>query len=406
MEISNFEKTYINFLEVINKAQDVETLCIETFKIIQKIFNTSRVQIWEEVLDTNEMSVLFECFTSNDISMLKLRMPYLPEESLRKINQSDVWEYTNISDKYLIRYKINSLLGLELKINTTAKNFLILTFTEKTKKLSKNEILFLIELKNLLEQSIIKNKNYEKALEELKRLQSQSINLREQDHRRTNLINNISHEFRTPLLSILGYSKMLLTKNPSQITTKEIIEQISQAANRLSSLITDFLQINKSDYEGWSVSLEPTDIGELIKTSVKEFSNLNKKHEITYHISSNCLILKTDTKLVRVVLDNLISNAIKYSPDGGKVKVSLIFPPEKQNLEISVTDEGIGIQKEEINKIFDRFYRASDPKIQNISGSGLGLAICKEILSILNGSIKAESVVNKGSAFTFTLPIT
>ena len=102
-------------------------------------------------------------------------------------------------------------------------------------------------------------------------------------------------------------------------------------------------------------------------------------------------------------MDNLISNAIKYSPNGGTISVSLELP--KKEIKVSVSDKGIGISKEEQSKIFDRFYRSSNPNIKGIQGSGLGLAICKEILTTLNGKIELKSELNKGSTFCFTLPV-
>ncbi|MBI3590109.1 MAG: GAF domain-containing sensor histidine kinase [Candidatus Melainabacteria bacterium] len=405
MNTLNKEEAYINFLECVNKAQDIESLLKDTFKIIQKAFSVSRVQLWEEVSDLNELSIFYEYYSENETSMLKFRVSALPESTKRLFQEVTLWEYLNITDEKLIGFNIKSLIGVGFQLPEKKIGVLVLSSKEKNKKLNDTEINFLIRIKNQLEVSIEKVQMLQKNKEETKRLYNQNNKLRELDRLRTNFINNISHEFRTPLASILGFSKMLTSKNHISDSTKEIVEQIQQASNRLSSLISDFLQINKTTTEGWVAHFEPSDIGEIVKQSVEEFNSLYKSHTISYIISNNYPILKTDPKLIRQVLDNLILNAIKYSPGKDSVTVSLEISTNTKELNISVSDKGIGIDKEEIPKIFNRLYRSTNPQVQKIAGSGLGLAICKEIITTLNGKIEVESKLNKGSKFTFTLPI-
>ena len=406
MSTLNKNELYINFLEAINKSLDIESIFQETFQIIYKMFNPYRVQLWEKISNLDEMSIFYDHFEGNESSMLKLRVPVLPDVTKKIVEKTNVWEYFNISNEILTKYNIKSLTGIDFKLPGGNKGTLILTSRDENKKYNDEEIKFLIKLKKELEHGIFKVEKYQENQDELRRLQNQNNRLREQDRLRTNFINNISHELKTPLASILGFSKMLTTKNFPSETAKEIVDQIQQSAQRLSALITDFLQINKIDTEGWLVHYEPCDIGELIKKSVEEFSSLNKNHKFSYFLSGNYPIIKTDPKLVRQVLDNLISNAIKYSPDGGTIIVSLHLSQDKKELQVLVTDPGVGISNEEIPKIFNRFYRSNNPRVQNITGSGLGLAICKEIITALNGNIEVESELNKGSKFSFTLPIT
>lgn len=403
MDTKTTEKTYIEFLELVNKALDIESLYQDTFQIIKNTFQADRVQIWEKIFNLDEISIYYEYFENNENSMLKFRMPSLPDSIKKSIEKTNMWEYQDISNELLNNHGINSLTGIEFRMPDQIKGILVLCFKDKNKKLTTSEISFLIKLKNRLEDGIYKVEKLSTSHEELKRLQNQNNRLRDQDRLRTNFINNISHELKTPLVSILGFSKMLINKQTSNISLKEIAEQIHLAASRLSSLITDFLQINKIDTEGWLAHCEPCDVGELIKTTVEEFVPLNKNHKISYKFSDNYPIIKTDPKLFRQVLDNILSNAIKYSPDGGTITISLNTTSDKE-IKISISDQGLGINKEEIPKIFSRFYRSNNPNLQNISGSGLGLAICKEIIATLNGKIEVESELNKGSKFTFTLP--
>lgn len=399
------EEAYINFLQAINKASNIDSLYENTFDIILKVFGANRAQLWEKVPDSNEMSISYEYFIGNEISMLKFRTPLLTGSAKKIIHNNTIWEYPSFAKVFPDQYSINSLIGIEIKLSENNKGVLILTSKEKNFKHNNDEIYFLIRLKEQLELGVNKINMLERNSEDSKRLIVQNNKLREQDRLRTSFINNISHEFRTPLASIIGFSKMLSTKNLTIETAKEIAEQIQQAANRLSSLITDFLEINKITTEGWISHFEPCDIGEIIKISVEEFNILEKNHKISYIVSDNYPIIKTDQKLVRQVLDNLISNAIKYSPNGGNIIVSLHISKDNNELKVSVTDQGIGIDKDEVSKIFNRLYRSKNSEVQNIAGSGLGLSICKEIISILNGRIEVKSEPNKGSVFAFTLPI-
>ncbi len=405
METLNKEKAYISFLEAINNTSDPETLLSNTFEIIYKTLksnNINRVQLWKPIANLNEMSVYFE-YCTKEIPMIKYRLSSLPENIRKTFEQKNVWEYSNIKNEFLNSFNIHSLISIKLKFPEEDSATLVLTSKDKNTKFTDEEKIFLHKLACQLEKSIPKIKLFYKNNDQIKRLKSQNSTLREQEQLRANLINNISHEFRTPLSSILGFSNLLLTKKHSEETTKEIAEQIQQAANRLSSLLGDFLQISKPTIDLWAPKIEPCDLGEIIKTSVEEFAILNRGHKLCYNISDNYPIINTDQKLFRLVLDNLISNAIKYSPNGGTISVSLELP--KKEIKVSISDKGIGINKGEQSKIFSRFYRSSNPKIKNISGSGLGLAICKEIITALNGKIEVKSESNKGSTFSFSLPI-
>lgn len=405
MSVINKNEVYINFLEAVNKALDIESLYEECLQIIYKTFNSSRVQIWEKIYNLNEMSVFHEYLEGKEASMLKFRVPVLDENLFKKIDATKVWHYSTIKDEQFTKYDIHSLVGVDFTFPSQNKGLVVLTFQDKNADLGIEEITFLIKLKKQLENGIYKVTKYQKSQEEVSRLQNQNSKLREQDRLRTNFINNLAHEFRTPLSSILGFSKILTSKNPTSETTKEIVEQIQHASNRLSNLVTDFLQINKIDTEGWLAHFEPCDIGELIKKSIDEFSSLYKEYKFSYRLADNYPVIKTDPKLVRQVLDNFISNAIKYSPNKGNIIVSLQTTTSETEIKISIIDHGIGIDNEEVPKIFNRFFRSNNPSVQKTSGTGLGLAICKEIITTLNGNIEVESELNKGSKFSFTLPV-
>lgn len=381
------KEIYISFLEAVNSASTIEELFQKPLEIIQNHFNSERIQIWRKIEDTNQYSVELELTKEKSNSLLAIRINEIAPE-------------TNIPEKLFIDSGINSLH----KTNISNNKLLVLCFKDKNKKLNDVEINLLTNLTKQFKQCFPKLEEHYKNSDNNKRLQHQNQILREKDLLRTNFINNISHELRTPLSSVLGFSNMLISnKNIPEKEEREIAKQIFEAATRLSKLITDFLEISKIDSDAWLINAETTDIGELIKKSVDEFSSLNKDCKIKYEIASNYPLIKTDPRLLRQIIDNLLSNAIKYSLENKNISIELLN--SENEIKISVIDNGVGISNEELPKIFNRFFRSSNEDIKDISGTGLGLAICKSIIESLNGEIYVESTLKKGSKFTVKLPV-
>ena len=393
---------YIDLLEAINKASSLDELFSTLFKPLLKLTGSKRIQILKRNPLTKTFFVSYEYCSEESLSMLSQSYPVFQE--MKNVNSTNVWENQNATDERFLKYKIKSYLGLFIKLPENSEGIWFFISDETGKDFGAH-CNFLIKLKKQTEIAVERIYKLNKNTDEVKRLLTQSNNLREQDYLKSSFINNICHEFRTPLSSIMGFSNMLLEKEHSKESIKEITKQIQFASKRLSSLISDFLHVNRMNTTGWVPNFEPCDIGEIVRNSVEEFHSLNRDHEITYEIFSNYPMVKTDSRLVQQVLDNLISNAIKYSPEGGVIEVKVDIQEGKKILKISVSDHGIGISNEELSKIFDRLYRSTNPFVQNIPGSGLGLSICKEIVSALNGNIEVSSQINKGSNFSFTLPI-
>lgn len=242
----------------------------------------------------------------------------------------------------------------------------------------------------------------ETSLDRLKLVEDQNKKLKELDKVKTELINNVSHELRTPLVSIMGFSNVLQRHELSKDLVMESSEQILSAGKRLSRMIDDLIQLNRAESQGWKVDLELIDLGEIAVDVIDEFSSFNKKHCFMFEFPDNYPKIFGDKKLLRQVVDNLIINAIKYSPEGGKI-VAAIAVAHGQ-VSFSVKDEGVGMKETEKQKVFDRFYRAKNEKTEKISGLGLGLAICKDIVETLNGHINCDSKFGEGSKFTLTFP--
>ena len=403
MSMVSQEQVYKQFLEVIADTTDVNFLYTKALEIISQVFRVDRAQILKHAAGSDEVSVLYEHCLKDKSSMLACRFPESIITNEKIINETDTWLVNDLKGSTFEKSNIKSLFILSFVLPETKNGFLLLASSEKEKDYYEH-IDLLVDLKLLLEKAALNVHKLSKGYKDISVLMEQNNNLRKQDYLRSNFINSICHELKTPLASIVGFSKMLLTKESNKQSAKEIAEQIQLASNRLSSLISDFLQINNISAGAWMPSIEPCDVGKVIKSSVEEFHVLNKKHTISYKVLDDCPIIETDPKLVRQVLDNLISNSIKYSPNGGSIKISVDALTDKKCLVISVIDQGIGINKNESTKIFNRLYRSNDPVVQSVPGTGLGLSICKEIVSALNGKIEVGSKINEGSKFSLLLP--
>ena len=240
----------------------------------------------------------------------------------------------------------------------------------------------------------------EASLERLAELEKQNQQLVELNKTRTELINNVSHELRTPLVSIMGFSNILQRHEIKPELIREASEQIQSAGGRLSRMIDDLLQLNRASTKGWVVNVERLDLGEIAKYVVESLSPLHKAHQFTFdYPDEGYPLIDGDRKLIRQVIENLLINAIKYSPDGGEIKSKVENDTENQRLSLSVHDSGIGMTEEENEKVFQRFFRAKNPKTENIAGLGLGLTICKDVVEALKGEISSSSSFGDGSCF-------
>ncbi|MBI4753340.1 HAMP domain-containing histidine kinase [Candidatus Desantisbacteria bacterium] len=178
---------------------------------------------------------------------------------------------------------------------------------------------------------------------------------------------------------------------------------IDESANKLLNLITDFLDVTRIESGKFEIKYTKFDLKELIVSAVKGFNEISKEKNISLqlNIQDELLQIRADKDRLRQVLDNLIGNAIKYTQENGYVTIEARV--ENENIKISICDTGIGIPTEELEKVFDKFFRASSGQ-QFASGTGLGLSIVKSIIDKHNGSISVESELGKGSTFTFCLP--
>lgn len=221
---------------------------------------------------------------------------------------------------------------------------------------------------------------------------------------RKDFVANVSHELKTPITSIKGFSETLLDGAlENKETLVEFLKIILKESDRLQQLIQDLLELSKLEQHGFTLNQEQFNIIDIIDEVIKILCKKaqTKDLEITFHSEKeNISIIGDRSRLIQVFL-NLISNAISYTPNGGKVDVSVL--ERKKEVIIKVQDTGIGIESSEIHRIFERFYRVDKARSRNSGGTGLGLAIVKHLVELHKGSIQVESQIGKGTTFSIKL---
>ena len=232
------------------------------------------------------------------------------------------------------------------------------------------------------------------ALEELSRLKSEFISI-------------ASHELRTPLTGILGFSELLTSNDPGlpDEDRQRFQRLVFQQAEQLAALVDNLLDVSR--IESGRVTLEPItlDLDEALWPILESARQSAPRHTLSSDLAPSARWVRADPDKVRQILANLVSNAIKYSPEGGPVTVTTRAEPDRSRVRIAVADHGLGIPADQLERIFDRFQRVDAPATRGIRGTGLGLFIVRELVELHGGTIQVESEVGKGSVFLFTLPI-
>ncbi|MEG0872932.1 MAG: ATP-binding protein [Clostridia bacterium] len=224
------------------------------------------------------------------------------------------------------------------------------------------------------------------------------------DNLRKEFVANVSHELKTPLTSIKGYSETIMT---GDLTYQEIIrfsKVINQEANRMGRLVADLLQLSRFDYQKVSWKKMMFSIEEVSKGVCEKmkFSAEQKNHTLECVVIISPPNVYADRDAIEQVIMNIVSNSIKYTPEGGAIK--LYVGSVNGGAYIKVVDNGIGIPKKDLNRIFERFYRVDKARSRQMGGTGLGLSIVKEIIDGNGGTIEINSVVNEGTEVIITLP--
>jgi PAS domain S-box-containing protein len=223
-------------------------------------------------------------------------------------------------------------------------------------------------------------------------------------------ISTVSHELRTPMTSVKGYADLLVSGNVQigelNETQRRFVTIIQSNANRLTDLVNEILELSRIETGRVKLHFEALNLIELIREVAVSFDGqmVQKTMNLTLDLPTQLPEAQTDKARMTQILVNLIGNAWQYSPEHGRITVTAQLLGDNR-VQIDVADNGIGIPEEEIDKIFERFYRSQRREVEMVDGTGLGLAITKSFVELLGGEISVKSELNVGTTFSFTVPL-
>lgn len=219
-------------------------------------------------------------------------------------------------------------------------------------------------------------------------------------------ISTISHELRTPLFSIQGFVRLILNGDVSDKQTQhEFLSIIERQANHLAELVSDLLDLNRISSNALQLKMAPVDLVDILNQTISQLQGFSRKKQVQVRAKfpASLPLIQGDATRLRQVFTNLIGNAIKFTPQKGRVFVQA--KANQKNVLISITDTGIGIPTEDLERIFGKFYQVEEHSTRSAEGSGLGLHIARQLVERHNGKIWAQSELGKGSTFFVQLPI-
>jgi two-component system sensor histidine kinase VicK len=224
------------------------------------------------------------------------------------------------------------------------------------------------------------------------------------EHQRREFVANVSHELRTPLTTIKSYVEALVDGAAEDAELSNRFLRVTMAeTERMIRLVNDLLQLSRFDSQGIRLHKKEIDIGRLLKYAADRFAMQSEQQEISLALDIPQVVphIWADPDALNQVLDNLISNAIKYTPEGGAIRLGLYLNWGQKRIYVNVSDTGIGIPKRDLKRIFERFYRVDKARSRSQGGTGLGLAIAQELVHAHGGEIGIESEWNEGTTVTF-----
>ncbi len=226
----------------------------------------------------------------------------------------------------------------------------------------------------------------------------------EMDRLKSELVSTVSHELRTPLSSIYGFTELMLNRDIEESRQDRYLRTIHSETERLANLVNDFLDVQRMESGTQSYKKTSVNIHAIAEETTHFYAASTQAHRIMFRHEGNQLpVIEADEEKIRQLLNNLLNNAVKYSPSGGAIDV--VLTTSRDQVILQVRDEGIGIPKQSLSRLFEKFYRVDNSDSRKIGGTGLGLAICKEIVTGHGGEIHVESVVREGSLFTVKFPL-
>jgi len=231
--------------------------------------------------------------------------------------------------------------------------------------------------------------------------------LKQEEKSRQDFFNIMTHELKTPLTPIKGYLELLLEEHfgPLNRKQRESLEIISRSISLSQNLIEDLSSLSRIESGRLQLNCESMNVGEVIKNAVQEMMGfaIRKELRMEIQVGKDVPMIEADKNALMRVLTNLIHNAVKFTSERGKIRVEA--KKAGKLVQVSVSDNGIGIAKEEVPKLFQKFYQVRSAVSEEFKGTGLGLSICKGLIEAHGGKIWVESELGKGATFCFTIPI-
>lgn len=264
----------------------------------------------------------------------------------------------------------------------------------------------ILEKRNLELEAIV-DKRTNEVRHQKDTLEVQAKKLLELDRMKSNFFTNISHEFRTPLTLVMGQIENLLNTINDETTRNKLLMALSNS-KQLQSLINRLLELSRLESGEMKIKIAETELNSFLRKIISTFESLTERRKIKleFNKADAKIFIFIDREKMEEVFNNLISNAIKFTPDSGKISLTILRNPDATDyVEIRLTDTGIGIKPEHLPHIFDRFYQVDSSQKRNYEGTGIGLAIVKELVELHNGWISVKSVPTEGTEFTVLLPL-
>lgn len=228
---------------------------------------------------------------------------------------------------------------------------------------------------------------------------------RDLERRRDAFISVASHELRTPITTVMGFSELLLRRKVPQATRQEWLELIHRESMKITAIVDDLLNISRIQAGKLRTNMERVSLREVAEETLVNIRHLTERHEFLIDIPQDIPSIWGDRGKSCEVFVNLLDNAIKYSPMGGLITVSARFGRDHEWVEVSVSDQGIGISPEDQENLFSTFHRVRRPETEGISGTGLGMYIVKAMVELMRGEVWLKSELNRGTTVYFSLPV-
>lgn len=333
-----------------------------------------------KVIEAGTGEDAIEIINSNQIEIVLL------DNKLPGIQGTDVLEFINKNKPEILVMMITSYASLELAVKATnngAYDFIPKPFTPQELKSSLENV-----SKHLFLRGMTK-----KMHKEGKEIRYQFLSV-------------LSHELKAPLNAIEGYLRLMQDKEAGEniANYEQMIDRSLQRIKGMRNLIMDLLDLTKIKFEKKTEKFKLVKVKDIAQNAIEAINPYAIQKDVVIHLTDlNNVEMNIDPGDLEILFNNLISNAVKYNVDGGKVDV--IVESEKNKLNIKVKDTGIGMTNDETKKLFDEFFRVKNEQTKYIAGSGLGLSIVKRVVDLYNGEINVQSEVSKGSTFTVVLPM-